>query len=190
MLINNFLAFIIGSCFGSFINVLVYRLPLQESILLPRSQCIICKYKIKWYENIPIVSWIFLRGKCRNCNQKISISYPLIEISTGLLFLLNNYSAPSRFSFESPAITLIYGWFFITILLTMAILDIKYLWLPDSICKVGILLAICLAIFIEIRYIEFSSYLFIAETILAALSGYLSFQFIKSIGFKIYNINS
>ena len=186
MLINNFLIFFIGCCFGSFINVLIYRLPIKESILFPRSHCTKCKYKLNWYENIPILSWVALKGKCRSCKEKISSSYPIIETITGLLFLFNNYSMSSRFFIDSQELATICGWFFISILLTMSILDIKYLWLPDSVSKVGILFAICLSIISELRYLNISSYLLITETIIAAFLGYLFFEVIGLIGLKIY----
>ena len=186
MIINNFFSFLFGCCFGSFINVLVYRLPIGESILFPGSKCTKCNRGICWYDNIPILSWIFLKGKCRKCNKKISFIYPVIEILTGLLFVLNNYSMPSRFFLESQTITTFCGWFFISILLTMSILDIKHLWLPSIVCNIGIAFAICLSILIELRYLQISSYLLISETIFTAFLGYLFFQFIRLIGLKIY----
>ena len=186
MLINNFSTFLIGCCFGSFINVLIYRLPLKKSILFPGSHCTKCNYKIAFYDNIPILSWFFLKGKCRNCREKISIIYPLVETITGLLFLFNNNTIFSRFFIGSQPVITIFGCFFISILLTLSILDIKYLWLPSSICKFGILLGICLSILLEIRHIEIYSYLLITETILATFIGYLFFEVIRIIGLNIY----
>ncbi|MDO4376057.1 MAG: prepilin peptidase [bacterium] len=79
--------FIIGLIFGSFYNVVGLRLPNNESIIKPGSHCPKCKHKLSWYENIPVISYIFLRGKCKNCKQKISFIYPAIELLTGILFL-------------------------------------------------------------------------------------------------------
>ena len=86
---NYLYAFIIGSCIGSFINVVIYRLPNNQSILRPRSFCPKCKNNIPWHENIPIFSWIKLKGRCSKCRKAISIKYPLIELFTGLLFFLS-----------------------------------------------------------------------------------------------------
>ena len=146
--------FLIGCCFGSFINVIIYRLPLGESIIFPSSHCRKCNYKIIWYENIPIISWIFLSGRCSKCREKISLIYPIIEFLTGILFVLNNYSLNSRLDIGSQLIPMVSGWIFISILLVMAILDIKYFWLPDSISRLGILVAIFLSVFLKIRYAE------------------------------------
>ncbi|RKZ24724.1 prepilin peptidase [bacterium] len=79
--------FILGTAFGSFLNVLIFRLPKGISIVSPRSFCPSCGKNIPWYDNIPILSYILLRGKCRNCGAKISIRYPLVEGLTGVLFL-------------------------------------------------------------------------------------------------------
>jgi leader peptidase (prepilin peptidase)/N-methyltransferase len=82
------LGFTIGICFGSFFFVIIDRLPRKESIIWPPSHCPKCNYRIKWYENIPIISYIFLKGKCSNCKTKISIKYPFIEAAFGLIGLL------------------------------------------------------------------------------------------------------
>ncbi len=81
--------FIIGLVFGSFYNVVGLRLPNNESILWPGSHCPKCNHKLKWYENIPLLSYIFLRGKCSSCKERISILYPLVELLTGCLFLIS-----------------------------------------------------------------------------------------------------
>lgn len=83
--------FIIGLLFGSFYNVVGMRLPNNESIVFPGSHCENCNHKLNWYENIPLFSYILLRGKCKNCHAKISVWYPAIELFTGMLFLISYY---------------------------------------------------------------------------------------------------
>jgi leader peptidase (prepilin peptidase)/N-methyltransferase len=73
-----------GLLFGSFSNVCVHRIPLRISIVSPRSRCPVCEHEIAWYDNIPLVSWLVLRGECRNCSTPISIRYPLLELLMGL----------------------------------------------------------------------------------------------------------
>lgn len=79
--------FLISLCIGSFLNVVIYRTPIYKSdftLNTPSSHCPICKHPLSWFENIPVIAWILLRGKCRHCKTKISIKYPLIELATGI----------------------------------------------------------------------------------------------------------
>ena len=72
--------FIVGCCLGSFINVVIYRLPINKSIIFPNSRCPKCNTNIKWFDNIPLISWFLLKGKCRVCETKISFSYPIMGL--------------------------------------------------------------------------------------------------------------
>lgn len=83
------LTLLVGLCVGSFLNVVIYRLPLHMSLSKPASHCPKCDYKLKWYDNIPLLSYIFLKGKCRNCKTKISPRYPIIEFSNMALWFLS-----------------------------------------------------------------------------------------------------
>jgi leader peptidase (prepilin peptidase) / N-methyltransferase len=78
--------FVIGGVIGSFMNVVVYRLPKRISLIEPPSHCPKCKHCVRWYDNVPIVSWLVLGGKCRDCGQPISLRYPSVELTTALMF--------------------------------------------------------------------------------------------------------
>ena len=80
--------FVTGSCVGSFLNVLIYRLPRHKSIVRPGSHCPKCKHPISWYDNIPLLSWLLLGRACRHCHQSISATYPLVELVTACVFVL------------------------------------------------------------------------------------------------------
>jgi leader peptidase (prepilin peptidase)/N-methyltransferase len=82
-----FIVFIFGILIGSFLNVVILRYPKGENIAYPASHCPTCKTPLKWWHNIPIISWILLKGKCSFCNEKISIQYPLVELFTGIIFV-------------------------------------------------------------------------------------------------------
>jgi len=88
----------VGACFGSFLNVLVYRLPLRKSLVHPPSYCPRCGHPIRWYDNIPVFGWLKLCGKCRDCRSPICVRYPCVEGFCALLFggvfVLNNYLFP------------------------------------------------------------------------------------------------
>lgn len=80
--------FIFGITIGSFLNVCIYRIPLGESIVTAPSHCMTCGRKLKWYDMVPVFSWLFLGGKCRNCKSKISVQYPIIEGVNGILYVM------------------------------------------------------------------------------------------------------
>lgn len=131
--------FIIGSVFGSFSNVLIYRIPRGISIIKPSSFCPECGAKIKVYDNIPIISYIILRGKCRECGRKISIRYPLVEILMGILFFIFYLKYEFSLTFLK-AITL--SFFAINI----SAIDIEKMVIPDILSIPGIVLAFILAL--------------------------------------------
>ena len=79
---------VLGACVGSFLNVCIYRLPRRESLAWPGSHCTSCTRSLAWYENIPIVSWVVLRGRCRACRAPISWMYPIVEVTTALVFVI------------------------------------------------------------------------------------------------------
>ncbi len=98
-------AAIYGSCIGSFLNVVVYRLPEGKSLISPGSRCPSCEHGLAWYDNIPVLGWLWLRGKCRYCKAPISIQYPLIEALTGLMFaglFVVYYMTALRWVFSTP----------------------------------------------------------------------------------------
>lgn len=127
--------FIIGMIFGSFYNVVGYRLPNNMSIVFPSSHCPNCNHKLKFYELIPVLSYIFLLGKCKKCKKRISLLYPFFEIITGILFLLSYLSFGINIKFFI-SIT------FISILIIISISDIKYYIIPDEVLLVGSILII------------------------------------------------
>ena len=82
------IVFLYGIVIGSFLNVVIYRVPKKENIVSTRSHCMNCGYQLKWYDLIPLFSWVFLGGKCRNCGERISVQYPIIEAANGILYLI------------------------------------------------------------------------------------------------------
>jgi leader peptidase (prepilin peptidase)/N-methyltransferase len=85
---QSIIIFIVGLCLGSFVNVCIWRMPKKKSIIYPFSSCPKCGNYLRWYENIPLLSYLFLKGRCHHCNEKISVQYPLVELLSGLIFLL------------------------------------------------------------------------------------------------------
>ncbi len=120
--------FVLGCIVGSFLNVCIYRLPLDQSIISPPSHCPHCKYSIPWYLNVPLVTWLFLRGRCRNCGAPISIRYFLVELLTGLTFL----GCWLAFGHQSVGLALIYS-VFLSGLIVATFIDFEHFIIPDII---------------------------------------------------------
>jgi leader peptidase (prepilin peptidase)/N-methyltransferase len=87
-IIFSIVIFLYGIVIGSFLNVVIYRLPRKENIVTTRSHCMTCGYQLAWYDLVPLFSWLFLRGRCRKCNAKVSVQYPIIEALNGILYVV------------------------------------------------------------------------------------------------------
>ncbi len=131
------IAFLFGSIIGSFLNVVILRLPdPSASIVFPSSHCPKCNHALNWYENIPILSYLFLRGKCAHCRVQISLQYPIVEFLTGLLAV----AAAATFGLSVTAL----GYFiFCAALVTIIWIDLHHQIIPDSISLPGIILGFC-----------------------------------------------
>lgn len=118
------MAFAFGACIGSFLNVVIYRVPAGKSIVLPGSHCG-CGQPIKWHDNIPILSWLLLRGRARCCGRSISLRYPFVELLTATLFLL------CWWKFYPAIGVAACGWIFISALLCATFIDFDHMIIPD-----------------------------------------------------------
>jgi leader peptidase (prepilin peptidase)/N-methyltransferase len=127
----NILAFIFGACIGSFLNVCIYRIPSALSIVHPGSRCPRCETIIPFYDNIPILSYLLLRGKCRNCGISIAIRYPLVELMGGLSALASTLT----FGLTLHALVV---FAFIATLIVVTFIDLDHRIIPDSISLPGI----------------------------------------------------
>ena len=137
------MAFIFGTIVGSFLNVCIYRIPVGESVIYPFSHCPKCGEKIKWYDNIPIISYLILRGKCRNCGEKISVQYPLIELLTGIL------TAGVIWKYGISLVSL-YFLILACVLIVVSMIDIKTMLVPVKLCYSAMVAGILLSPFISI----------------------------------------
>ena len=128
----------VGLCIGSFLNVVIHRLPRRTSVVTPPSSCPGCGYELRWYDNLPVLSWALLRGRCRKCGIGISIRYPIVEVLTMLLFLLHWW---------------VFGWsvlmavrvLFACALVALFAIDLEHHLLPDKITLPGIAVGLILS---------------------------------------------
>ena len=126
-----------GACVGSFLNVCIYRIPRDESVVTPRSHCPHCNTLIPWYLNIPVVSWLCLRGKCASCKGPIAFRYTLVELLTAMIFLavFMKWAAPAAvhmLPISHPLIIPIY-WLFLAGLILGTFVDFEHFIIPDSV---------------------------------------------------------
>ena len=128
-------AAVLGLIFGSFLNVVIHRLPLGQSVVMPRSRCPFCDGEIRFLDNVPVLSFLILRARCRRCSAPISWRYPLVELTTAGLFV----ACVARFGITLEAAV---GALFCTLLLVLAMIDADHYLLPDKITLPGILLGL------------------------------------------------
>src|SRR5687767_6697665 len=131
------LAGILGAIVGSFLNVVAYRLPRGESLAHPPSRCPNCEAPVKPYDNIPVLSWLLLRGRCRNCKEPISVRYPLVEAGTALLCALVVVAKGA----DGDAVI---GIVFVLLLVPITLIDLEHRIIPNKITYPGVVLAIVL----------------------------------------------
>ncbi len=147
-----FVLFILGICFGSFVSAMTWRIPRNISFAKGRSICPNCKHKISWYDNIPLLSYLILKGKCRYCHGKISLRYPAIELTAAIGFV-----TIFLFTFKGPTLQGVYSIFTLVtllcyltvfvILLSIFVIDLENQIIPDSLVFFGILIVLsCLLI--------------------------------------------
>ena len=131
---------VVGAMVGSFLNVCVYRWPEGLSVLSPsRSFCPACRQQIRWHDNLPVLGWFLLRGRCRDCGVTISAQYPIVEFLTALIWVF----AALRFGFTFEALR---AALFLTILLGIALTDLRHMLIPDQFSLGGAVLGILLAL--------------------------------------------
>ena len=125
-----------GLCIGSFLNVAIIRLPKNESINLPASHCPLCLHPLAWYHNVPLFSWIFLRGKCAFCKSHISFQYPLVELSSAFLYAFIYFHLAN--TLQALLIASVFA-----LLLALSIIDLRYKAVPDALSLPALVLAFC-----------------------------------------------
>lgn len=184
----------IGLSIGSFLNVVIARLPNDESVVRPRSKCPKCGHQLPWYENIPVVSWLVLRGRCSGCKTPISPRYILVELLTGTLFV----AATARFGFDWPLVSALT---FFTFLIPLIFIDAEHWILPFELTlpaiAAGLLLAIpqgqaafvtaligALAAFLVFRVMEILGWLVTGREALGAGDKYLMAMIGAQVGWR------
>ena len=185
------LAALLGACIGSFLNVVAWRLPRQESVVRPRSHCPQCGTTLRWFENVPVLSWLLLRGRCRHCGSTIAVRYPAVELLCAGLFVAAA-AAPAVVSAAgsilpgSPAwLVVLAGWLLISLLLPMVLIDLDQLWLPEPLCRWGVVLGLVVSAIAGFSQGDAPGRSLLLWHLLAASAGLLGFEATSALAQKL-----
>jgi leader peptidase (prepilin peptidase)/N-methyltransferase len=140
------LIFLAGLAIGSFLNVVAHRLPRGESLVTPPSRCPSCETPIKWYDNVPVLGWLLLRGRCRACGASISWRYPAVELATGVLFALVAAT-------QDESIRIVLGLLLVTALVPITLIDLDTRRIPNAITLPAALAALAAGLALDIGFV-------------------------------------
>ena len=167
------LIFALGLVIGSFLNVCIYRLPQDLSIHSPRrSFCPKCQTPIRFYDNIPVLSYLLLKGRCRHCDTAISRVYPLVELTTGILFLFSLY-------WFGPTLALLHSCLFISLLIPIAWIDARWYIIPNAIILVGLITGAVVTLLIALTHHNPD---YLIDHLIGAVAGGASMALIALVG--------
>jgi leader peptidase (prepilin peptidase)/N-methyltransferase len=173
---------LIGACIGSFINVVAWRLPREESLIWPGSHCPRCGTPLAWLENIPVLAWLMLRGRCRHCHQPIAVRYPLVESFCAGLWVAVLLARPDRMGAGAePVLLLVAGWFLVSWLLPMVLIDLDRLWLPEPMLRWGVLLGLAFTALLGFLQDPATGRQLLLEHLVATALGLLGFEAVSAL---------
>ena len=141
MIVGVIVAALFGLIIGSFLNVCIYRLPRGASVAWPASRCTSCQRALAWYEKVPVLSWAVLGGRCRTCKARVSVVYPVVELTTGILFAAANY-------WYGPTPLAIVRMLFGCALVVLFVIDLQHRILPNVITVPGTIIGLALSLFL------------------------------------------
>lgn len=184
--VDPWLAAVLGACVGSFLNVVAWRLPRQESLVWPGSRCPHCGTQLRWFENVPVLGWLFLAGRCRHCAAPIAVRYPLVELLTAGLWVAATLAQPDAMGSAAPRLLLVLaGWVLLSWLVPLTLIDLDSLWLPEPLCRLGLLLGLVWTALLgfvqgsqELNFLLF-------HHLLAAGIGLLGFEAVSALAEKV-----
>lgn len=172
------IATLLGLCVGSFLNVVVWRLPRDESVVWPGSHCPHCGHDLPWFHNIPLLSWLLLRGRCGFCSAPISVQYPAVELLSAGLWVLLTLPGAGRMGELPPLLNLLAGGMLLSWLLPLALIDARTMRLPEPLCRWGVVSGLLLSAALGALQGQAAELLLLHAT--AAAIGLLAFESISA----------
>jgi leader peptidase (prepilin peptidase)/N-methyltransferase len=173
----------LGACFGSFAGVVAWRLPREESLLHPPSHCPRCGTTLRWHQNIPLLGWLLLRGRCGHCRAPVPFRYPLVELLCAGLWVAMLLARPSAMgSAPPPLLLLLAGWLLATWLLPLLLIDLDSMWLPEPLCRWGLVLGLTATALLGLAQGDESGKALLLQHLIAAAAGLLGFEAVSALG--------
>ena len=189
----SFLVFCFGACMGSFLNVCIYRIPLEQSVIKPRSHCPHCKKEIAWYDNLPLFSYFILKAKCRHCGESISSRYVIVEAMTAALFLLVWLKLPILMMPPPFALTPVFApaiipvfWLVVFGLALGTFVDLEHMIIPDRVSLGGIVLGLIFSSLVPALHAQPDGYGGFLSAFLGAAVGVGILWFVAVLGKLIF----
>ena len=181
------IAALFGGCVGSFLNVVAWRLPRQESLVFPGSHCPRCGSALRWFENLPVLSWLLQAGRCRHCHGAIAARYPLVELLTAGLWVANTLARPTAMGGDpQPLLLLLAGWLLLSWLIPLTLIDLDQLWLPEPLCRWGLLLGLGCTALLGLGQDLDGGRLLLLHHLLAAGAGLLGFEAVSAAAERLF----
>lgn len=180
------IAAVFGLCVGSFLNVVVWRLPRGESVVWPGSHCPHCGHGLPWFHNIPLLSWLLLKGRCGFCSAPISIQYPALELLSSGLWVLLTLPGAGRMGSLPPMLNLLAGGILMSQLLPLALIDARTMRLPEPLCRWGVISGLCVSAAFGVLQGNGAQLLLWHAT--AAATGLLVFEAISALAERILGV--
>ena len=167
----------LGACLGSFLNVVAWRLPREESVVRPGSHCPRCGTRLRWFENVPLLSWLLQRGRCRHCGASIRFRYPAVELLSAGLFVAAAAGSPSGLGSDAPALlAVLAGWVLVGLLIPLILIDLDHLWLPEPLCRWGVIAGLVITAIAGFSQGDGTGRALLLWHLLAASAGLLGFE--------------
>ncbi|MBM5807507.1 MAG: prepilin peptidase [Cyanobacteria bacterium M_surface_10_m2_179] len=181
------IAALLGACIGSFLNVVAWRVPREESVVRPRSHCPRCGTTLAWCDNIPVLSWVLLRARCRHCGAGISGRYPAVELLCAGLFVAATAAGASSSALPGApaALVVLAGWLLVGLLLPLILIDLDHLWLPEPLCRWGVVLGLVVTAIAGFQQGDAAGRTLLFWHLLAASAGLLGFETTSAVAQKL-----
>jgi leader peptidase (prepilin peptidase)/N-methyltransferase len=174
---------VLGACVGSFRSVVAWRLPRQESLLHPGSHCTHCGSPLRWWELLPLLSWLLQAGRCRRCATPIGLRDPSVELLCSGLFVAALQGQPTPMQLAlTPWLTPLAGWLLVAWLLPLLLVDLDHLWLPEPLCRWGLLCGLLVTALAGFEASQAAGRAQLLHHLLAASAGLLGLEALSGLG--------